>query len=300
MKKTILAVIITAIVVGGGVYMWQNYEVIPSQESITEDSSERSITVEKVEDKQTVDILSNDGTVTKFTPSEDDWNEDNGCLYYNDVCYVESSNPAHNGSFVPEGVDFFANEGAAKEADEYFKDVIKEDMDNITKPATKEEIENFDTYIDLEGSIKESVTFPPGGCTVYKKYLAMLESGEINQDAKYDESMKGVDWEKYVDLNEQLVNGDIKKKFFYQDMGMSLSLYLTPRYDFNESNAQEMNKCIEGVGYLTLYKVFDDYILWGDTQCTGGAVMTEDQKPGITKAIAECEKVSEQLIQYVR
>ncbi len=158
-------------------------------------------------------------------------------------------------------------------------------------------IEDFDSYVEIDDS--EIGSFPPGGCLVYKRYLDRVAAGEIDASPSYEERMKDVDWEKYVEFDKKLETGEIKRKEIFRGrLGTSLSLILTPRYDFEENDRDEMDKCIEGVGYLSLFKVFDDYILWGQTHCTGGFVHTEEEEPGITKEIEECEKVREELIKY--
>lgn len=117
MKNTILTILITAAVVLSGVYLFQNYSIIKNNAEV--------VTQDVIEDTaMTVDILDNDGTTTQFTPSDEDWNK-NGCLMYNDICYVESPDPDHNGAYVPEGVDFFADPEGAAAANAEVREVIR-------------------------------------------------------------------------------------------------------------------------------------------------------------------------------
>jgi len=170
---------------------------------------------------------------------------------------------------------------------------------NPTKLLTlKDKIEDFDSYVAIDDTEKQQMPFPPSGCEVYKDYLDKVKSGAIEVDSNYEDKMKNVNWEKYVEFSEKLKTGDMKRKEIFIGKYTSLSLILTPRYDYLDSDHDEMNKCVEGVGYVDLFKVFDNYILWGETECRGGVAFTEDEKPGITKEIEECEKVSEELTRY--
>jgi len=168
----------------------------------------------------------------------------------------------------------------------------------VDSTSIKEVIEDFDSYVAISDSDNQSTPFPPTGCKVYERYLDRLNLGEIDADPGYEKIMENVDWKKYVEFSNNLKAGEIKRKEIYSGVYSSLSLLLTPRYDYSENDRDEMNKCIEGVGYLSLFKVFDDSILWGRIQCTGGVGFTEEQKPGITKDIEECEKVREELLEY--
>lgn len=79
------------------------------------DKNTATVTEKKTSQQITVDFLNNDGSITKITTTEAELNGVNGCFMYNGKCLVKSPNPAHNGAYVPEGVDFYpATEGGPK------------------------------------------------------------------------------------------------------------------------------------------------------------------------------------------
>ena len=89
---------------------------------------------EKTDQQITVDILNYDRSITKVTTTEAELNGVNGCFIYDKKCYVKSSNPDHNGAYVPEGVDFYP----AEETDqEVTVDILNYDS-SITKVTTTE------------------------------------------------------------------------------------------------------------------------------------------------------------------
>jgi hypothetical protein len=76
------------------------------------DQNTSEATQDKSGQQITVDFLNNDGSITKITTTEAELNGPNGCFMHDGRCLVKSPNPAHNGAYVPEGVDFYpASEG---------------------------------------------------------------------------------------------------------------------------------------------------------------------------------------------
>jgi hypothetical protein len=171
---------------------------------------------------------------------------------------------------------------------------IEKDEPVKTLTPSLDSIEDFNTYVPYNGSF----IIPPDGCSVHADYLDRVASGEIQADENYDEAMEGVDWEKFAELSQSIHSGEIRQKVFYQneDMDLKLSLYLTPRYGLAEEEIEEMGRCVDGVGYLQLYKLYEADILWADLDCAGGAGPSERLKPGITKAIEDCEIVRDELV----
>ena len=77
-------------------------------------------TTEVMKDKSgqqiTIDFLNYDGSITKITTTEAELNGPNGCFMHDGRCLIKSPDPAHNGAYVPEGVDFYpASEGGPKD-----------------------------------------------------------------------------------------------------------------------------------------------------------------------------------------
>ena len=160
-------------------------------------------------------------------------------------------------------------------------------------------IEDFDAYTLLNPEEKERLPFPPAGCLVYKDYLSRVEAGEVESNPIYEETMKNFDWSKYAELGQKIQNGEIKKREVYLGSGgASLVLYLTPRYDVTQADEKEMKRCTEGEGYLSLFKLMGDNIIWGDIECSSGVAFTEEEFSGITESTQECLKVREELMNY--
>lgn len=105
----------------------------------------------------------------------------------------------------------------------------------------------------------------------------------------------------YADFHQKLISGEVKEKKLTDDSipYSRFIVYLTPNYEnWTTDELKEVNDCMDGVGQEGGLKAFDDYLLWGLTNC-GGAVVSPSLSPeGYAKHMG-CEGMAKQLREYL-
>lgn len=121
-RTIVLTAIITAVVVGGAIFFWQNQQPsVQQKDEVTQTNDQTS--TEGAEARETV-IIDHFGERITFTPSEEDWCGEN-CVYYNGSQYVRIPERGDN-IFYPEGTDSISE----SESDE-IGEIIREHEESL-------------------------------------------------------------------------------------------------------------------------------------------------------------------------